>query len=289
MGALGRLVLTRPPPRPPPAGARQPPHSPAPERCSRVIGALSAHAHGLPGWTRRNRLDAASSARSHAWCPTGAAVVEWRRCLVQAVLAGGVAGNDSRVPDRPPHVASEFSCRGSGSAAGLPLPAAGSEPSPALMDIIGARRVCTAVMIFSGSIPCRLAEGGRRAGRARAPEAPRPSQEARGPRRASTEHQALRPRPARGRHRDPHAGRRAAQSGPAGRDVSLLADAPDWYRPGSNAEPLQISTLGPSREALWSATGQRCSSGGAPTWCSTWTPADCSRSVLTSTVGTPSR
>jgi hypothetical protein len=45
--------------------------------------------------------------------------------------------------------------------------------------------------------------------------------------------------------------------------LSLLADAPDWYRPGSSAEPLQISTLGPSKDALWSATGQRCRSGGA--------------------------
>jgi hypothetical protein len=31
--------------------------------------------------------------------------------------------------------------------------------------------------------------------------------------------------------------------------LSLLADAPDWYRPGSGAEPLQIRRLGPTKDA----------------------------------------
>ena len=46
----------------------------------------------------------------------------------------------------------------SGSAVALPLVVAGrfdQSRSPALADIIGARRVRTAVMISSGSIPCR--------------------------------------------------------------------------------------------------------------------------------------
>jgi hypothetical protein len=32
--------------------------------------------------------------------------------------------------------------------------------------------------------------------------------------------------------------------------LSLLADAPDWYRPGSGAEQLQIRNLGPTKDAL---------------------------------------
>jgi hypothetical protein len=46
----------------------------------------------------------------------------------------------------------------SGCAEALPLSVAGAldqSRSPALADIIGARRACTAVMISSGSIPCR--------------------------------------------------------------------------------------------------------------------------------------
>jgi hypothetical protein len=43
----------------------------------------------------------------------------------------------------------------SGSAGALPLHAVDQSRRPALADIIGARRVRTAVMISSGSIPCR--------------------------------------------------------------------------------------------------------------------------------------
>jgi hypothetical protein len=31
---------------------------------------------------------------------------------------------------------------------------------------------------------------------------------------------------------------------------SLLADAPDWYQPGSGAEPIQVRNLGPTEDAL---------------------------------------
>jgi hypothetical protein len=49
MGALWRLVLTRPPPRPPSAGARQPPHSPS--ACS--AGARRCCRGRQPGRRRR--------------------------------------------------------------------------------------------------------------------------------------------------------------------------------------------------------------------------------------------
>ena len=32
--------------------------------------------------------------------------------------------------------------------------------------------------------------------------------------------------------------------------LSLLADTPAWYRPGSSSEPLQIRNLGPTKDAL---------------------------------------
>ena len=32
--------------------------------------------------------------------------------------------------------------------------------------------------------------------------------------------------------------------------LSLLADAPDWYRPGRSAEPLPVRSLGPTKDAL---------------------------------------
>jgi len=46
----------------------------------------------------------------------------------------------------------------SGGAVALPLATRGQSRSPAVADIIGARRARTAVMISSGSIPCRLIE-----------------------------------------------------------------------------------------------------------------------------------
>jgi hypothetical protein len=44
--------------------------------------------------------------------------------------------------------------------------------------------------------------------------------------------------------------------------LSLLADAPDWYRPGSSAEPLQIRNLGPTKDAL-GRDGTAVQTGGA--------------------------
>ena len=112
------------------------PSSPAPRR-PRVLGAQDLHPHRLFGPGRERVRTVAPDAR----VGRARGVPDRQRRAVVTLAFGMRSGRSPR--------------RGGTPTAAPPLPRVGQRWSPAVADIIGARRACTVAMISSVSMPCK--------------------------------------------------------------------------------------------------------------------------------------